>query len=69
LENLSIDFQKKTISGENTSQAFERNKYGQLREPKKKIWREYEYIGPSLKYVKVQTNKSNPNKDRKVKTT
>jgi hypothetical protein len=69
LENLSIDFQKKTISGENTSQAFERNKYGQLREPKKKIWREYEYIGPSLKYVKVQTITSIPNKDRKVKTT
>jgi hypothetical protein len=69
LENLSIDFQRKTISGKNTSQAFERNKYGQLREPKKKIWREYEYIGPSLKYVKVQTITSIPNKYRKVKTT
>ena len=69
LENLSIDFQNKTITGENTSQAFVRNRYGQLREPKKKIWREYEYIGPALKYVKVQTITSIPNKGRKVKTT
>lgn len=69
LEDLSIDFQRKTITGKNTSQAFERNKYGQLREPKKKIWREYEYIGHALKYVKVQTITSAPNKGRKVKTT
>jgi hypothetical protein len=69
LENLSIDFQRKTISGKNTSQAFERNKYGQLREPKKKIWREYEYNGPSLKYVKMQTITSTPRRGRKVKTT
>jgi hypothetical protein len=69
LEDLSIDFQRKTITGKNSSQAFERNKYGQLREPKKKIWREYEYIGHALKYVKVQTITSVPNKGRKVKTT
>jgi len=68
LENLSIDFQRKTISGKNTTQAFERNKYGQLRPPKKKIWREYEFIGPSLKYVKMQTITSTPKKSRKVKT-
>lgn len=68
LENLSIDFQSKTITGKNTSQAYVINRYGQLCEPKKKIWREYEYIGPSLKYVKVQTITSIPNKDRKVKT-
>lgn len=69
LENLSIDFQNKTITGKNTTQAWERNKYGQLREPKKKIWREYEYIGPSLKYVKMQTITFTPKRGRKVKTT
>jgi hypothetical protein len=69
LENLSIDFHTKTIIGKNTTQAFERNKYGQLRPPKKKIWREYEFIGPSLKYVKMQTITLTPNKGRKVKTT
>jgi hypothetical protein len=69
LENLSIDFQRKTITGENTAQAFELNKYGQFREPKKKIWRAYEYIGPSLKYVKMQTITSTPRRGRKVKTT
>lgn len=69
LENLSIDFQRKTITGKNTTQAWERNKYGQLREPKKKIWREYEFIGHSLKYVKLQTFTFTPKKGRKVKTT
>lgn len=69
LENLSIDFNGKTITGKNTTQAFERNKYGQLRKPKKKIWREYEFIGPSLKYVKMQTCTLTPQKGRKVKTT
>jgi hypothetical protein len=69
LENLSVDFQHKTISGKNTTQAWERNKYGQLRQPKKKIWREYEFIGPSLKYVQMQTITFTPNKGRKVKTT
>jgi hypothetical protein len=69
LENLSIDFQTKTITGKNTTQAFERNKYGQLRPPKKKIWREYEFIGPSLKYVKMQTLTFTPKRGRKVKTT
>ena len=69
LENLSIDFHSKTITGKNTTQAFERNKYGQLRKPKKKIWREYEFIGPSLKYVKMQTFTFTPKKGRKVKTT
>lgn len=68
LENLSIDFQTKTITGKNTTQAFERNKYGQLRPPKKKIWREYEFIGPSLKYVRVQTFTVLPERGRKVKT-
>lgn len=68
LENLSIDFQTKTIKGKNTTQAWERNKYGQLRPPKKKIWREYEFIGPSLKYVKMQTLTFTPKKGRKVKT-
>ena len=68
LENLSIDFQTKTIIGKNTTQAFERNKYGQLRPPKKKIWREYEFIGPSLKYVRVQTFTVLPERGRKVKT-
>ncbi|MEN9510357.1 MAG: hypothetical protein RLZZ370_176, partial [Bacteroidota bacterium] len=69
LEDLSIDFQRKTITGKNSSQAFERNKYGQLREPKKKIWREYEYIGPSLKYVRLQTFTFTPRGGKKVKTT
>lgn len=69
LENLSIDFQSKTITGKNTTQASVTNKYGQLREPKKKVWREYEYIGPSLKYLKMQTITSTPGRDRKVKTT
>lgn len=69
LENLSIDFQSKTITGKNTTQAWERNKYGQLREPKKKMWREYEFIGPSLKFVKMQTITFTPKKGRKVKTT
>lgn len=69
LENLSIDFQRKTISGKNTTQAWERNKYGQLRPPKKKIWREYEFIGPSLKYVKMHTFTFTPKRGRKVKTT
>jgi hypothetical protein len=69
LENLSIDFQSKTITGENTAQAPEINKYGQFRDPKKKIWREYEYIGPSLKYVKMHTITSTPKRGRKVKTT
>lgn len=68
LENLSIDFERKTITGKNTSQAFERNNYGQLREPKKKIWREYEFVGPSLKYVKMQTFTFTPKRGRKVKT-
>lgn len=68
LENLSIDFQHKTITGKNTTQAWERNKYGQLRPPKKKIWREYQFIGPSLKYVKIQTFTFTPQKGRKVKT-
>lgn len=68
LEDLSIDFQTKTITGKNTNQAWERNKYGQLRPPKKKIWREYEFIGPSLKYVKMQTFTFTPKKGRKVKT-
>jgi hypothetical protein len=68
LENLSIDFQTKTIIGKNTTQAFERNKYGQLRPPKKKIWREYEFIGPSLKYLRVQTFTVLPERGRKVKT-
>lgn len=69
LENLSIDFKSKIITGKNTSQAFVTNRYGQLREPKKKIWREYEYFGPSLKYVKMQTITSNSGRGRKVKTT
>jgi len=69
LENLSIDFQTKTITGKNTTQAWERNKYGQLRPPEKKIWREYEFFGPSLKYVKMQTFTFTPKKGRKVKTT
>jgi len=69
LEDLSIDFQNKTITGKNTAQAWERNKYGQLRSPKKKIWREYEFKGPSLKYVKMQTFTFIPKKGRKVKTT
>ena len=69
LENLSIDFQTKTITGKNTTQAFERNKFGQLRPAKKKIWREYEFIGPSLKYVKMQTITHTPKKGRKLKTT
>jgi hypothetical protein len=69
LEDLSIDFQTKTITGKNTTQAWERNKYGQLRPPKKKIWREYEFKGPSLKYVKMQTITFIPKKGRKVKTT
>lgn len=69
LEDLSIDFQTKTITGKNTTQAWERNKYGQLRQPKKKIWREYEFKGPSLKYVKMQTITFIPKKGRKVKTT
>ena len=68
LENLAIDFERKTITGKNTSQAFERNNYGQLREPKKKIWREYEFVGPSLKYVKMQTFTFTPKRGRKVKT-
>jgi hypothetical protein len=68
LENLAIDFERKTITGKNTTQAFERNKYGQLREPKKKIWREYEFVGPSLKYVKMQTFTFTPKRGRKVKT-
>jgi hypothetical protein len=68
LENLSIDFQRKTITGKNTAQAFEINKYGQLREPKKKIWSEYEFIGPSLKYVKMQTFTFTPKRGGKVKT-
>jgi hypothetical protein len=68
LENLSIDFNGKTITGKNTTQAFERTKYGQLREPKKKIWREYEFIGPSLKYVKVQTKTFTQKRGRKMKT-
>ena len=68
LEDLSIDFQTKTITGKNTTQAWERNKYGQLRPPKKKMWREYEFIGPSLKYVKMQTFTFTPRKGRKVKT-
>lgn len=69
LEDLSIDFQTKTITGKNTTQAWERNKYGQLRPPKKKIWREYEFKGPSLKYVKMQTFTFTPKKGRKVKST
>ena len=69
LENLSIDFKRKTITGKNTTQAWERNKYGQLREPKKTIRREYEFIGHSLKYVKLQTFTFTPKKGRKVKTT
>lgn len=69
LEDLSIDFQAKTITGKNTTQAWERNKYGQLRPPKKKIWREYEFKGPSLKYIKMQTFTFTPKKGRKVKTT
>lgn len=68
LENLAIDFERKTITGKNTSQAFERNNYGQLREPKKKIWREYEFVGPSLKNVKMQTFTFTPKRGRKVKT-
>jgi hypothetical protein len=68
LENLSIDFERKTITGKNTSQAQEINKYGQFREPKKKIWREYKFIGPSLKYVEEQTISSIPGRGRKVKT-
>jgi hypothetical protein len=69
LEDLSIDFQTKTITGKNTTQALERNEDGQLRPPKKKIWREYEFMGPSLKYVKMQTFTFIPKKGRKVKTT
>ena len=69
LENLSIDFKRKTITGKNTTQAWERNKYGQLREPKKTIRREYKFIGHSLKYVKLQTFTFTPKKGRKVKTT
>lgn len=69
LEDLSIDFHTKTITGKNTTQAWERNKYGQLRQPKKKMWREYEFKGPSLKYVKMQTFTFFPKKGRKVKTT
>ena len=68
LENLSIDFKTKTITGKNTAQAWERNKYGQLREPKKKVWREYEFKGPSLKYVKVQTITRTQKGGRKVKS-
>lgn len=68
LENLSIDFERKTITGKNTSQAWEINKYGQMREPKKKIWREYKFIGPSLKYVEEQTISFIPRRGRKVKT-
>lgn len=68
LENLSIDFTSQTVKGKNTIQAFERTKYGQFREPKKKIWTEYEYIGPSLKYVKVQTFTFTQKRGRKVKT-
>jgi hypothetical protein len=68
LENLVVDFQSKTITGKNTAQASVRNKYGQFRDPKKKIWREYEYIDPALKYVKVETITSFPNRGRKVKT-
>ena len=69
MENLSIDFQRKTITGEITAQAFELNKYGQFREPKKKIWMAYELIGPSLKYVKMQTITSTRRRFRTVKTT
>jgi hypothetical protein len=69
LENLSINFQSKTITGKNTTQAFERNKHGQLREPKKRIWREFEFIGPSLKYVKMQTITLTQKRGRNVKTT
>jgi hypothetical protein len=68
LENLAIDFERKTITGKNTTQAFVRNKYGQLREPKKKIWREYEFVGPSLKYVKIQTFTFTSKRGEKVKT-
>lgn len=69
LEGLSIDFQSKTIAGKITTQAWERNKYGQLRPTKKKIWRDYEFKGPSLKYAKMQTITFTPKKGRKVKTT
>jgi hypothetical protein len=68
LENLAIDFERKTITGKNTTQAFVRNKYGQLREPKKKIWREYEFVGPSLKYVQIQTFTFTSKRGEKVKT-
>jgi hypothetical protein len=68
LEDLSIDFKRKTITGKNTAQAYVTNRYGQLRESKKKVWIEYEYIGPSLKYVKMQTITSTPGRGRKVKT-
>lgn len=69
LENLSVNFQSKTITGKNTTQAFERNKHGQLREPKKRIWSEFEFIGPSLKYVKMQTITFTQKRGRNVKTT
>jgi hypothetical protein len=68
LENRIIDFKNKTITGKVTRDAWVRNKYGQLREPSKKIWQEYEIKGASMKYVKLQTITATPKKRRKVKT-
>ena len=68
LEKLSIDFKNKIITGKNTAQAFEITKYGQLRQPKKKVWKAYTFIGPTLRYVKVQTETFTPKRNSKVKT-
>ena len=68
LENLSIDVNSKTISGKITTQATEINKYGQLREPKQKIWREYKFIGSSLYYVKMETITFTQKRGEKIKT-